>query len=174
MRKLVPKKVKKQKGPKLYIKTGIVSEIYLLLLITHIFIFFYFFSIGVVQTRWSIIKQRYVDELQKERFSHFNQKPFFSTWEHFEKMSFMRNILVKKVDDREQTRERIQEIVSIQQHQDQSPSIIKTELTLSTTDVICVDDEDVTNGHRAPKTEVDLEWDPFEMILQVNGTENGN
>lgn len=71
--------------------------------------------LGLVQTRWSIIKQRFVDELQKERHARYSQEPFHSTWEHFERMSFMRDILAKKVDEREQTREHIQEIVSEKQ-----------------------------------------------------------
>lgn len=70
---------------------------------------------GLVQTRWSIIKQRFVDELQKERHARYSQEPFHSTWEHFNRMSFMRDILEKKVDEREQTREHIQEIVSEKQ-----------------------------------------------------------
>ncbi|XP_013116972.1 G-box-binding factor [Stomoxys calcitrans] len=70
---------------------------------------------SLVQTRWSIIKQRYVDELQKERHARYGQEHFHSTWEHFDRMSFMREILVKKVDEREQTREHIQEIVSEKQ-----------------------------------------------------------
>ncbi|XP_030373149.1 uncharacterized protein LOC115623085 [Scaptodrosophila lebanonensis] len=69
----------------------------------------------LMQTRWSIIKQRYVDELQKERHSQYSQQGFRSNWEHFERMSFMRDILLKKVDEREQTREHIQEMVSEQQ-----------------------------------------------------------
>ncbi|XP_075161827.1 uncharacterized protein LOC142234553 [Haematobia irritans] len=70
---------------------------------------------SLVQTRWSIIKQRYVDELQKERHARYGQEHFHSSWEHFERMSFMRDILAKKVDEREQTREHIQEIVSEKQ-----------------------------------------------------------
>ncbi|KAM7356260.1 uncharacterized protein ACRADG_002065 [Cochliomyia hominivorax] len=70
---------------------------------------------SLVQTRWSIIKQRFVDELQKERHARYSQEAFHSTWEHFERMSFMRDILAKKVDEREQTREHIQEIVSEKQ-----------------------------------------------------------
>ncbi|KAH8379527.1 hypothetical protein KR009_005432 [Drosophila setifemur] len=75
----------------------------------------------LMQTRWSIIKQRYVDELQKERHAQYAHQGFRSTWEHFERMSFMRDILLKKVDEREQTREQIQEIVSEQQLQQQTP-----------------------------------------------------
>ncbi|KAI9587772.1 uncharacterized protein LOC119631410 [Glossina fuscipes] len=70
---------------------------------------------SLVQTRWSIIKQRYVDELQKERHACYAHETFYSNWEHFERMSFMRDILAKKVDEREQTREHIQEIVSEKQ-----------------------------------------------------------
>ncbi|XP_068149109.1 uncharacterized protein [Drosophila tropicalis] len=74
----------------------------------------------LMQTRWSIIKQRYVDELQKERHSQAAHQVFRSNWEHFDRMSFMRDILLKKVDEREQTREHIQEMVSEQQqHQHQ-------------------------------------------------------
>lgn len=72
-----------------------------------------------MQTRWSIIKQRYVDELQKERHAQYAQQEFRSNWEHFERMAFMRDTLLRKVDEREQTREHIQEIVSEQQHQQQ-------------------------------------------------------
>lgn len=72
-----------------------------------------------MQTRWSIIKQRYVDELQKERHAQYAQQEFRSNWEHFERMAFMRDILLRKVDEREQTREHIQEMVSEQQHQQQ-------------------------------------------------------
>ncbi|ALC43691.1 CG6163 [Drosophila busckii] len=71
----------------------------------------------LMQTRWSIIKQRYVDELQKERHAQYAQQPFRSNWEHFERMSFMRDMLLRKVDEREQTREHIQEMVSEQQQQ---------------------------------------------------------
>ncbi|XP_020804606.1 mastermind-like domain-containing protein 1 [Drosophila serrata] len=73
----------------------------------------------LMQTRWSIIKQRYVDELQKERHAQYSHQGFRSTWEHFDRMCFMRDILLKKVDEREQTREQIQEIVSEQQHHQQ-------------------------------------------------------
>ncbi|XP_060655835.1 myb-like protein Q [Drosophila nasuta] len=71
----------------------------------------------LMQTRWSIIKQRYVDELQKERHAQYGQQGFRSNWEHFDRMSFMRDMLLRKVDEREQTREHIQEMVSEQQQQ---------------------------------------------------------
>ncbi|EDV97103.1 myb-like protein Q [Drosophila grimshawi] len=73
----------------------------------------------LMQTRWSIIKQRYVDELQKERHAQYAQQGFSSNWEHFERMSFMRAMLLRKVDEREQTREHIQEMVNEQQQQQQ-------------------------------------------------------
>ncbi|EDW29437.1 GL22832 [Drosophila persimilis] len=77
----------------------------------------------LMQTRWSIIKQRYVDELQKERYTQYSHQGFRSNWEHFERMSFMRDILLKKVDEREQTREHIQEIVSEQQQHHQHQQV---------------------------------------------------
>jgi len=55
---------------------------------------------ALMQTRWSIIKQRYVDELQKERHAQYSHQGFRSTWEHFDRMNFMRDILLKKVDER--------------------------------------------------------------------------
>lgn len=72
----------------------------------------YHHSVDVIQTRWSIIKQRYVDELQKERNAHYANIPFHSTWEHFQSMEFMRDYLEKKVDEREMTREQICKIVN--------------------------------------------------------------
>lgn len=75
--------------------------------------------VGLIQTRWSIIKQRFVDELQKERHAFYGCEAFHSNWEHFERMAFMRDVLAKKVDEREQTREHIQEIVSEKQQQQQ-------------------------------------------------------
>ncbi|XP_067612744.1 uncharacterized protein [Eurosta solidaginis] len=158
---------------------------------------------SLIQTRWSIIKQRYVDELQKERRAHFTQQPFHSTWEHFERMDFMRDILIKKVDEREQTREQIQEIVS--EHQQLQSAAAQhmrymrlgmpppPMAMLSSTSGVYEDGSVVGmmpmqgssgfvgNGSSGMvrrvgaggrvKNESDLEWDPFEMILHVHGTE---
>ncbi|XP_054735043.1 uncharacterized protein LOC129242437 [Anastrepha obliqua] len=158
---------------------------------------------SLVQTRWSIIKQRYVDELQKERRAHFTQQSFHSTWEHFERMEFMRDILIKKVDEREQTREQIQEIVSEHQQLQSAAAQHMRYMRLGmpppmsmlgTTSGVYEDGGVVGMAplHQAGgvvgsvgaagigrrmgaggrvKTETDLEWDPFEMILHVHGTE---
>ncbi|XP_037933470.1 uncharacterized protein LOC119668136 [Teleopsis dalmanni] len=155
---------------------------------------------SLLQTRWSIIKQRYVDELQKERHSHYTQQVFHSTWEHFDRMSFMRDILARKVDEREQTREHIQEIVSEQQHmqtqhlrfepRNSTMVAMQTGLTAAEHAGMVYDEgvamslgltsegpvlsgavHGLTPNRRRVKTEHDLEWDPFEMILHVQGTE---
>ncbi|KAH8309832.1 hypothetical protein KR067_008527 [Drosophila pandora] len=153
----------------------------------------------LMQTRWSIIKQRYVDELQKERHAQYSHQGFRSTWEHFERMSFMREILLKKVDEREQTREQIQEIVSEQQHHQQQPHHQPAQhlhhyrpapptagLVEHAQDmpIGLVQHHQEATGHppllhhphhpqpgirRRVKHESDLEWDPFEMILHVHG-----
>lgn len=151
-----------------------------------------------MQTRWSIIKQRYVDELQKERHAQYSHQSFRSTWEHFDRMSFMREILLKKVDEREQTREQIQEIVSEQQHHQQPqhhpsqhlhhyrPPQPPAGLVEHAQDMpIGLVQHHHQEGHhptlamhhpqhsqpirRRVKHESDLEWDPFEMILHVHG-----
>ncbi|XP_039963477.1 uncharacterized protein LOC120776669 [Bactrocera tryoni] len=162
---------------------------------------------SLVQTRWSIIKQRYVDELQKERRAHFTQQAFHSTWEHFERMDFMRDILIKKVDEREQTREQIQEIVSEHQQLQSAAAQHMRYMRLGMPPPMSMlgppsgvyEDGSVVGmvplhqtggvvsgvggvagavgmGRRLGaggrvKTESDLEWDPFEMILHVHGTE---
>ncbi|KAI8040759.1 hypothetical protein M5D96_006702 [Drosophila gunungcola] len=153
----------------------------------------------LMQTRWSIIKQRYVDELQKERHAQYSNQGFRSTWEHFERMSFMREILLKKVDEREQTREQIQEIVSEQQHHQQPqhhpsqhlhhyrPPPPPSGLVEHAQDMPIGLVQHHHEGHQPPlamhhphphnpqairrrvKHESDLEWDPFEMILHVHG-----
>ncbi|KMY98974.1 uncharacterized protein LOC6737651 [Drosophila simulans] len=153
----------------------------------------------LMQTRWSIIKQRYVDELQKERHAQYSHQSFRSTWEHFDRMSFMREILLKKVDEREQTREQIQEIVSEQQHHHQQPQHHPSQhlhhyrppqppagLVEHAQDMpIGLVQHHQQEGHHPPlamhhaqhtqpirrrvKHESDLEWDPFEMILHVHG-----
>ncbi|XP_034483412.1 uncharacterized protein LOC117788687 [Drosophila innubila] len=173
----------------------------------------------LMQTRWSIIKQRYVDELQKERHSQYGQQGFRSNWEHFERMSFMREMLLRKVDEREQTREHIQEMVSEQQQQQQHhhphphphshshshPHHHQQQQTgaghghaqhlqLYRPPGLAEHAQDMpiglvqhqlphhgalhTHHHHHPlhagvrrrvKQESDLEWDPFEMILHVQG-----
>ncbi|XP_017864358.1 PREDICTED: myb-like protein Q isoform X1 [Drosophila arizonae] len=179
----------------------------------------------LMQTRWSIIKQRYVDELQKERHAQYAQQGFRSNWEHFERMSFMREILLRKVDEREQTREHIQEMVSEQQQhqhqqqQQQQPHSLAIghaqpqahPLQLYRPPGLAEHSQDLPIGqvqqqlaqhgahlmhsqhllhhhhnnnhhphlhlhHQTPgagrrrvKHESDLEWDPFEMILHVQG-----
>ncbi|KAH8269978.1 hypothetical protein KR018_001396 [Drosophila ironensis] len=151
----------------------------------------------LMQTRWSIIKQRYVDELQKERHAQYSHQGFRSTWEHFDRMTFMREILLKKVDEREQTREQIQEIVSEQQHLQQPPhhpvqTIHHYRPPLPPAGLV-EHAQDMPIGmvqhhpeathppmamhhphhpqalRRRVKHESDLEWDPFEMILHVHG-----
>lgn len=170
-----------------------------------------------MQTRWSIIKQRYVDELQKERHAQYAQQGFRSNWEHFERMSFMRDMLLRKVDEREQTREHIQEMVSEQQQQQHQPHSLAIghgqpqahPLQLYRPPGLAEHSQDLPIGqvqqqlaqhgahlmhpqhlhlqhnnhhphlhlhHQAPvagrrrvKHESDLEWDPFEMILHVQG-----
>ncbi|SPP77059.1 Hypothetical predicted protein [Drosophila guanche] len=167
----------------------------------------------LMQTRWSIIKQRYVDELQKERYAQYSHQGFRSNWEHFERMSFMREILLKKVDEREQTREHIQEIVSEQQQQQQQhhqhhqqlggqhlhhyrppPGLLGLAEHAQDMPIGLVQHQlplhegvhvhptlGVMHPHhpqailaagarRRVKHESDLDWDPFEMILQVHGT----
>ncbi|XP_017060153.1 uncharacterized protein LOC108100654 isoform X1 [Drosophila ficusphila] len=151
----------------------------------------------LMQTRWSIIKQRYVDELQKERHAQYSHQGFRSTWEHFDRMTFMRDILLKKVDEREQTREQIQEIVSEQQHHQQPqhhpsqhlhhyrPTPPTAGLVEHAQDMPIGLVQHHHEGHHPPlaiqhphhpqairrrvKHESDLEWDPFEMILHVHG-----
>ncbi|XP_017081315.2 uncharacterized protein LOC108114721 [Drosophila eugracilis] len=152
----------------------------------------------LMQTRWSIIKQRYVDELQKERHAQYSHQGFRSTWEHFDRMTFMRDILLKKVDEREQTREQIQEIVSEQQHHQQPqhhpsqhlhhyrPPPPTAGMVEHAQDMpIGLVQHHHQEGHHPPlamqhahhpqairrrvKHESDLEWDPFEMILHVHG-----
>ncbi|XP_064545351.1 uncharacterized protein LOC135433270 [Drosophila montana] len=165
----------------------------------------------LMQTRWSIIKQRYVDELQKERHAQYAQQGFRSNWEHFERMSFMRDMLLRKVDEREQTREHIQEMVSEQQQQQQQhqhhhqphPHAQPHHLQLYRPPGLAEHAQDLPIGqvqhplahhgahpalamhpnhhhhahlHQVPmggrrrvKHESDLEWDPFEMILHVQG-----
>ncbi|KAL7734912.1 hypothetical protein ACLKA6_011183 [Drosophila palustris] len=176
----------------------------------------------LMQTRWSIIKQRYVDELQKERHSQYGQQGFRSNWEHFERMSFMREMLLRKVDEREQTREHIQEMVSEQQqqqqhhphahshphphahphhHQQQQAGVghgPAQHLQLYRPPGLAEHAQDMPiglvqhqlphhgalhplhphhphhplhggGGRRRVKHESDLEWDPFEMILHVQG-----
>ncbi|XP_036326464.1 uncharacterized protein LOC118739318 [Rhagoletis pomonella] len=159
---------------------------------------------SLVQTRWSIIKQRYVDELQKERRAHFTQQSFHSTWEHFERMDFMRDILIKKVDEREQTREQIQEIVSEHQQLQSAAAQhmrymrlgmpppmsmlgatsgvyedggvvgmvpLHQASSLVGAGVTSMGRRGISSGGGRVKAESDLEWDPFEMILHVHGTE---
>ncbi|KAH8418731.1 hypothetical protein KR222_006013 [Zaprionus bogoriensis] len=158
----------------------------------------------LMQTRWSIIKQRYVDELQKERHAQFAQQEFRSNWEHFERMAFMRDTLLRKVDEREQTREHIQEMVSEQQQQQhpQHPQQL-SHLQLYRPPGLAEHAQDMPiglvhhhlghagvlqphphlhhhhhhplgvgggSGRRRVKHESDLEWDPFEMILHVQGS----
>lgn len=111
----------------------------------------------------------------------------------------MREILAKKVDEREQTREHIQEIVSEQQQlQTQHMRYMRPSTSMSGggmmssglaavhshQQVMCDDNApvDVVGGgvnvmghgmvsRRRVKNETDLEWDPFEMILHVHGNE---
>lgn len=122
-------------------------------------------------------------------------------------MDFMRDILIKKVDEREQTREQIQEIVSEHQQLQSAAAQHMRYMRLGMPPPMSMlgptsgvyEDGGVVGmvplhqtggvvssvggvagavgmGRRLGvggrvKTESDLEWDPFEMILHVHGTE---